>query len=278
MRFFTVFNLTLSLLLGAVVTLISPGNLFALINLPGLLVVLGGTLCAVMLSKPQQMVLKLLTELPKIAKGAAVDFQARTEFQQLLRCAQLYRSAQLRQLEQEIKLAQQPILRKGVQLVLDRCSLRDVGQIMRKERARLLTANQEKSQILRLMSSYAPAFGMLGTLLGMIHMLYALGDVGLEQIGETMGFAMLTTLYGLVLANLVCKPLAIKLERRSAEHAAHLNTLIEGLAMLYEKAHPMLIRDMLEAHGLPSENAPVRRKGLAGKFAKLLPLAASHVD
>jgi len=278
MRFLTVFNLTLALLLAAVVMLISPGHLFALINIPGLLVVLGGTLCAVLLSKPHPKVLQLLREIPEITRGDAVDFFARMEFKQLLRCAQLYRSSQIRQLEEEIKLAQQPILRKGVELILDRYSLSDVNQIMRKERARLLLPIQEKSQILRLMSSYAPAFGMLGTLLGMIHMLYGLGEVGLEQMGETMGFAMLTTLYGLVIANLVCKPLAIKLERRSSEHAAHLNTLIEGLAMLYEKKHPMLIRDMLEAHGIPAESAMVVKTGISRKLSKLLPLAASHVD
>jgi len=278
MRFLTVFNLTLVLLLGAVVMLISPSHLFALINIPGLFVVLGGTLCAVMLSKPHHKVLQLLRELPNILKDETVDFFARMEFKQLLRCAQLYRSSQIRQLEEEIKLAQQPILRKGVELVLDRCSLDDINQILRKERARLLLPNQERSQILRLMSSYAPAFGMLGTLLGMIHMLYGLGEVGLEQIGETMGFAMLTTLYGLVLSNLICKPLAIKLERRSSEHAAHLSTLIEGLAMLYTKKHPMLIRDMLEAHGVPSAPTPVARKGLSQRLSKLIPLAATHVD
>ena len=278
MRFLTVFNLTLLLLLVAVVMLISPSHLFALINIPGLFVVLGGTLCAVMLSKPHHQVLQLLRELPSIIKGEGIDFFARMEFKQLLRCAQLYRSSQIRQLEEEIKLAQQPILRKGVELVLDRCSLDDVNKIMRKERARLLLPNQQRAQILRLMSSYAPAFGMLGTLLGMIHMLYGLGEVGLGEIGETMGFAMLTTLYGLVVANLICKPLAIKLDRRSSEHAAHLNTLIEGLAMLYEKKHPMLIRDMLEAHGVPAAVAPVASKGLTTKLSKLLPLAASHVD
>jgi len=278
MRFFTVFNVTLLMLLGSVVVLISPSHLFALINVPGLLVVLGGTLCAVMLSKPQHKVLQLLRELPEIIRGQARAFQGRAEFKQLLRCAHLYRSSQTRVLEQEIKLAQQPLLRKGVQLILDRCPLDDVNNIMRKERARLLIPNQEKSQILRLMSSYAPAFGMLGTLLGMIHMLYGLGDVGLDEVGVTMGFALLTTLYGLVVANLVCKPLAIKLEKRTAEHAAHLNVLLEGLVMMHEKKHPLVIRDMLEAHGIPAENTPETKKAIKSRFSKLLPLAASHVD
>lgn len=278
MRFLTVFNVTLLMLLVSVVVLISPSHLLALINIPGLLVVLGGTLCAVLLSKPQHKVLGLLRELPVIVKGQSAEFRVRAEFQQLLRCAHLYRSGQVRLLEQEIKLARQPVLIKGVQLILDRCSLDDVNNIMRKESARTLSPIQEKSQILRLMSSYAPAFGMLGTLLGMIHMLYGLGEVGLEQVGVTMGFALLTTLYGLVVANLICKPLAIKLEKQTAEHAAHLNALLEGLAMMYEKTHPMVIRDMLEAHGIPEESTVVAKKVTKTSLAKLLPLAASHVD
>ncbi|MEO1888509.1 MAG: MotA/TolQ/ExbB proton channel family protein [Cycloclasticus sp.] len=238
MRILSVFNVTLLMLLVSLVILISPSHLFALINIPGLLVVLGGTLCALV----------------------------------------PYRSSQLRLLEQEIKLAQQPVLLKGVQLILDRCSADDVANILRKERARLLRPNQEKSQMLRLMSGYAPAFGMLGTLLGMIYMLYGLGEVGLEQVGTTMGFALLTTLYGLVVANLVCKPLAIKLEKRTAEHAAHLNTLLEGLAMMHEKTYPMVIRDMLEAHGIPAATPPAPGKRVKGRLSKLLPLVAAHVD
>lgn len=277
MRFFTVLNGTLLMLLVSVVVLISPGHLLALINIPGLFVVLGGTLCSVLLSKSQHKVMTLIRELPSLMKGLPTSYRVLAEFKQLLRCAHLYRSSQVRLLEQEIQLAQQPILLKGVQLILDRCSLDDVNNILRKEQAKLLLPNQEKSQMLRMMSSYAPVFGMLGTLLGMIHMLYGLGDVGLEQVGPTMGFALLTTLYGLVIANLICKPLAMKLEKRTAEHAAHLNALREGLAMMHAKTHPMVIRDMLEAHGIPGEVTPVPRKKQAGRFAKLLP-AASHVD
>ena len=97
MRLFTLFNLTLLMLLVSVVTLISPSHLFSLINIPGLLVVVGGSLCALMLSKPHHKVLQLLRELPQLAKGRQLPaFYARAEFKQLLRCAHLYRSAQIR--------------------------------------------------------------------------------------------------------------------------------------------------------------------------------------
>jgi chemotaxis protein MotA len=88
---------------------------------------------------------------------------------------------------------------------------------------------------------------------------------------------LLTTLYGLVVANLICKPLAIKLEKRAAEHASHLNVLLEGMTMMYEKTHPLVIRDMLEAHGIPNEvtSAPKANKR---RLSKLMSLATSHVD
>ncbi len=85
MRFLTVFNLTLLVLLVSVVVLISPGHLFALVNVPGLLVVIGGTLCAVMLSKPHHKVLQLLRDMPEVIRGQVAAFHGRAEFKQLLR-------------------------------------------------------------------------------------------------------------------------------------------------------------------------------------------------
>lgn len=278
MRMFNLFNVMLLLLIASVVILISPSHLFALINLPGMIVVFGGSCIALMLSKPQQKVFALFNELPQAIKGSTHSYNALREFQQILRFAHLFRSSKFRAIEKEIQFVQQPLLNKGMQLLLDRCSAEDLKQILRKEIAKLLTANHEKVQMLRLMASYAPAFGMFGTLLGMIHMLYGLGDEGLNEMGATMGFAMLTTLYGLVLANLVCKPLALKLERQDAEFVAHLEVLVEGLMMVHEKKHPLIIRDMFTAHGVSAEKKVVKVPSLKHRFSKLFPLAAAQVD
>jgi len=118
----------------------------------------------------------------------------------------------------------------------------------------------------------------LGTLLGMIHMLYGLGEAGLDEVGVTMGFALLTTLYGLVLANLVCKPLAIKLEREVSTFSAHMMTLIEGFSMMSAKKHPLIIMDMFEANGYPPQTPAVASKPKRSFYSKLLPIVASHVD
>jgi len=278
MRFFTLFNIVLLMLLCSVVVLISPSHLLALINLPGFIVVCGGTLCAAILSKSQHKTIELLKDIPSIVKSEQT-LHVHTDFKQLLRLAYLFRSNQKKVLEQELKPVGQVILKKGTQLILDRCDIEDVQQILNKERAKLIQVDVEKAQMLRMMASYAPAFGMLGTLLGMIHMLYGLGGSGLDEIGSTMGFALLTTLYGLVLANLVCKPLAMKIERQVAQYSDHMNTLIEGVTMMSANKHPLIIMDMLEANGFPLEaiRSPKKKAGRFS-FSKLIPIATAHVD
>jgi chemotaxis protein MotA len=102
------------------------------------------------------------------------------------------------------------------------------------------------------MAVFAPAFGMLGTLFGLIHMLYGLGSSGIAEIGTAMGFAMITTLYGIVAANLFLKPLAMKLERRHQQEIAVNHMLSEGLLMVQERCHPTLILDSLASFGVQS--------------------------
>jgi len=87
---------------------------------------------------------------------------------------------------------------------------------------------------------------MLGTLLGLAHMLFSLGDEGLAVVGASMGFALITTVYGLVIANLIIKPIALKMERRAREHLAWYHVKYELLMMLHKKAHPTLVQESLD--------------------------------
>jgi chemotaxis protein MotA len=83
-----------------------------------------------------------------------------------------------------------------------------------------------------------------------------LGGASLQQIGVSMGFALISTLYGLVAANLVFRPLAIKLEDRSRQRLSRMGFLSEAVVMLHERQHPMLVAEYLES-GIDSEPDPV---------------------
>jgi chemotaxis protein MotA len=89
---------------------------------------------------------------------------------------------------------------------------------------------------------------MLGTLFGLVHMLSGIGDAGLNQIGSSMAFAMVTTVYGIIASNLVFKPLAMKMERRTGQRLMRLTSLMEGVLQIHQKRHPTLIKEALESY------------------------------
>jgi chemotaxis protein MotA len=154
-------------------------------------------------------------------------------------------------------------LRSGIQLVIDRGPLQDLTKVLQWRIAGLRAREQSDAQILRTMATLAPAFGLLGTLFGLVHMLSGLGHSGLPEIGAAMAFAMAATLYGILAANLVLKPLSIKMERRTQQRLASMNMLQEGILLLYDRQHPILIRETLDAYLSHQEGASYQVTKLA---------------
>lgn len=98
----------------------------------------------------------------------------------------------------------------------------------------------------RMLASFSPAFGMLGTLVGLIGMLGSLGSGDLNMIGRNMSIALITTVYGLMLANMAFKPIAIKLEQRTAQRVAMMNVLLEGVILMRMGRGPATIADQMQ--------------------------------
>ncbi|MEN8761171.1 MAG: MotA/TolQ/ExbB proton channel family protein [Thiogranum sp.] len=224
---------------------LSPVNATAFFNIPGLIVVIGGTLAATFVSRPIEDVYKVLRTLPELFREDEDNIE--TDITQLLRFASLYRGGKLRAAERELTAIGNPFLSCGLQQVIDGATLDDLNKSMHWRMSGLRSRDQGQTQILYSMSVFAPAFGMLGTLFGLVHMLSGLGNSGLNDIGVTMAFAMITTVYGIVASNLIFKPLAIKMERRTSQRLMRLNSLREGILQIYEKRHPTLIKDTLDA-------------------------------
>ena len=111
------------------------------------------------------------------------------------------------------------------------------------------------AQILRTMATFAPVFGMLGTLFGLIQLLGTLGHAGLAQIGASMSFALITTLYGLILANMIFKPLAMKMEQRVRLKLTAMNVIVEGIVLLHQRRHPFLIKEALATYMLQHQGS-----------------------
>jgi len=226
--------------------LLVPAHIGVFFNIPGLLVVFGGTLAATVVSRPIADVMRVLRSLPALVKDDVVS--AEIEIQQLLRVAEWYRRGNLYAAELELEKIHNSFLHGGIRMVFDAAPLPDLIKVMQWRSAGVRMREHADSQILRTMAALAPAFGMLGTLFGLVQMLSGLGHSGLQEIGATMAFAMSATLYGILSANLVLKPLAIKMERRTQRRLLLMNMLQEGILLLYERRHPMLIRETLDAY------------------------------
>ncbi|MET0091685.1 MAG: MotA/TolQ/ExbB proton channel family protein [Candidatus Thiodiazotropha sp.] len=139
-----------------------------------------------------------------------------------------------------------PLLRRGTQLVLDGFPRDQINLALQRQIAEDRDHLRQPVEMLRAMSGYAPAFGMLGTLLGLVQMLFGLGSGDLASIGAAMGFAMLTTVYGLVLANLILKPLASKFEQRGRQLITQKVAHLQAVMMVCDRQHSDLIREMMD--------------------------------
>ena len=160
-------------------------------------------------------------------------------------------------LEQQASNVKNRFLQDGVVFITQGVSLEDLREIMetREEYRERREANE--AGLMKTLGTYSPAFGMVGTLIGLIMMLLGMGsseggDMA-AQLGTSMSIALITTFYGAVLANLFFLPLAEKINSRNKENTVCGELIIEGLSLVHQKKHPIVIRDMLNSYIPPSE-------------------------
>jgi chemotaxis protein MotA len=228
------------------ILVLSPGSVGAFFSLSGLFVVIGGTLAATLVSRPVAEVRKLLHGLPQLFR--AEERTIERDVAQLLRFAQRHRFSSPRTAESALSEISNPFVSAGLRQVVEGCSLEDLTKSLQWRIAGEHSKERGQTQILYTMAALAPAFGMLGTLFGLVHMLSGIGEAGLNEIGGSMAFAMITTVYGIIASNLVFKPLAIKMERRTSQRLMQMTSLMEGVLQIHQKRHPLLIKESLESY------------------------------
>lgn len=212
----------------------------------GFVFVVGGSFLAAISSQSAAQVLGVLFKTPALLKGSQGLNQRKAQLEQFLHIADWARRGNSREAERQAAFLEDDFWRRGVLLILDRTPERELMRTLQWRIGHEREQDQMETQVIRSLASYAPALGMLGTLLGLVQMLFGLGDKGVNEVGVAMGFAMLTTVYGLIGANLLLKPLVLKLEQQSRSRLAWMYAQLEAVLMLKERSHPYYIRDALE--------------------------------
>jgi chemotaxis protein MotA len=144
-----------------------------------------------------------------------------------------------------------PFLAKGIRYIADGYDTNFIRDNLERDRDNFLTHLDEGQKIYRAIGDCAPAFGMIGTLLGMVQMFANMTDP--SKLGPFMATALLATLYGAVVANMWCLPLADKLQLKLHDEEINRTLVIDGILMIRESKSPTLVREMLLAY-LPEKH------------------------
>ena len=241
----TIIGIILStvLVLAAIVT---GGSPVVFINLPSILIVLGGTFGATLMRNPLSQVIGTV----KVAGKAFVTKAppAGSLIDEVVAMSKKARKESLLALE-KVEIAY-PFLAKGVGLCVDGLEPAQVRAILETDIVATGSRHKRGQEILEGIGGAAPAFGMIGTLIGLVQMLQAMDDPA--SIGPAMAVALLTTLYGAMIANIVALPLADKLKVKSQEEQLAMVVCLEGVVGIVQGDHPASIGERLQAYLAPS--------------------------
>ncbi len=163
--------------------------------------------------------------------------------------ANIARREGLLSLEEKLEELEEPFLSKGIRLIIDGFPQETVKNILAIELEYMEQRHGTGKGILDAMGNFAPAFGMIGTLIGLVAMLQTLDDP--SQIGGGMATALLTTFYGALFANLFFIPLAGKLDTRNREETLLREIMIEGLLSIQAGDRPQLVAEKLKSFVAP---------------------------
>jgi chemotaxis protein MotA len=157
-------------------------------------------------------------------------------------------------LEKAVEAIKVYVLKDGIQMVVDGYSLDEVTEIMETRIEYREKREKVQTDMLKSMGDLAPAWGMVGTLIGLVLMLAGFGgEGGADNLGGGMAAALITTLYGAVFANLFFLPMAQKMGNKTTMTSMSANLLVEAARLIHQKKHPLIIREKLNSFIPPAE-------------------------
>ena len=221
------------------------------IDVPSLLMTVGGALSVVLISYPTERLIDLVRLL---RASFTKEKQSREELaQELKRMARLYRLNGSRALEAQENAIADPFLKRAVALLVDLESEQEICEQMETAAEEISARYRSGEQILATLAKLFPAFGLIGTLIGLVMLMREMATQPPEALTASFGLAIMTTLYGAVLANAVVLPLAAKLQAAGEEREAAMRLVFEWVLALARGAAPSKVERALNV--LSSSNS-----------------------
>lgn len=231
------------------ITEYSIGQLKLFWDISSVIITIGGSFCALLIAYPLKTfkrLSKIIVQSFKESEKSAPDIIS--QFTSLSRKA---RREGLLSLEDEISSIEDDFLKKGLQMVVDGIEPETIREIMDLEISEMERRHKEGIEMLKTWGGYAPAFGMAGTLIGLIQMLANLSDS--SQIASGMAKALITTFYGSLMAYLIFNPMAANLTLKSEQEVAIRDMMLEGILSIQSGVNPRIIEEKLISYLSPEE-------------------------
>lgn len=232
------------------------GSLYWFWDMSSVMITVGGSFCSMLVGNPMPKVLNLW----KVAKIALTTqkYSPNELIITLVSFSEKARREGLLALEDDLDELEDPFLRKGIQLVVDGTDPELVRKILETEIEQMMARHDANKKMFDDWATYAPAFGMIGTLMGLVMMLVNLSDK--STIGPYLAIAIITTFYGAVLCYLIFMPIAGKLDLKTNEEALIKLIMIEGTLSIQSGDNPRIVKDKLVSFLTPAEREVITKE------------------
>ena len=243
------FIMCLGMLIFGIISAAGLGGFGSYLDAPSAIITFGGALAAVMTSYSMADYLAGLKSIKLIFKAPSVDTP--DLIKKIIELSNVARKEGLLSLEESASDMDEPFLKKGILLVVDGTDPDLVRGILETEMECIDSRHKNTASFWETLASMGPAWGMIGTLVGLVNMLNNMSDA--SSIGPSMAVALITTLYGSLLANWICTPTAAKLKADNAVEMMQKQVMIEGLLSIQAGENPRVIEEKLKSFLNPKD-------------------------
>jgi chemotaxis protein MotA len=220
------------------------GHVSSILQLTAAIIVMGGTVGAVMVNYPMPIFLKAITNAKMVFFNVHVD--SKSVITQIVELATISRKQGLLALEGKLKTMGDPFLKKGVQMVVDGTEAKAIREILEIEVEQFEEENTLSGKVYESLGGFAPTIGILGAVMGLIHVMENLADP--SKLGGGIAVAFVATIYGVGAANLLFLPMGGKIKLKTKELVLARQLIIEGLVSLAQAENPKMIEEKLKGY------------------------------
>jgi chemotaxis protein MotA len=247
-------------------------ELNVLFNADALIIVVGGTIIGMLLGFPVDRLNSTLKDIVKSFKDKSTKVSL---IEEIIHLARINRNSGIRALEKSVDDIGDDFLKFGANLIISNYNEKTIREIMEREMASRIINQNFSQNVLKTLARLMPSLGLAGTVVSLIKMFKDFNSV--ETLAPLMAVALMSTFYGVVLANLAALPICAKLKEDSIKSESLMIMAIEGVAAIWNIEHPIKIEERLTGYEPAKDTTPLKapQRVFSGRNYKTLPVGGS---